>query len=133
MKSLLYFKAGLLILLAVSCATTENAGVLPEDELFITRKYVGDFLGYSHTGPEAFGEPQLIYIKTTMNNTGENLSAYSRKCEFAEGDRLYIRRTFYSEGGVFGNWIYQIENDSSVNYRVCEFQFEDKILVQTWF
>ncbi len=133
MKSLLHCVAGLLMMMAASCASTENAGVLPEDELFVTRKYVGDFLGYTHTGPEAFGEPHLIFIKTTLNSTAENLSAYSRKCEFAEGDRLYIRRTFYSEGGVFGNWIYQIENDSSVYYRVSEFQFEDKRLVQTWY
>jgi hypothetical protein len=133
MKSMLYYKAGLLMLLAVSCASTENAGVLPEDELFITRKYVGDFLDYIHSGPEALGEPHLIHIRTTMNGTGDNLSAYSKKCEFVKGDRLYIRRTFYSEGGVFGNWIYQIENDSSVFYRVSEFQFEDKLLVQTWY
>jgi hypothetical protein len=119
--------------LVISCASTENAGVLPEDQLFVTRKYVGDFLGYSHSAPETFGGPHLIYIKTTMDSTSDKLSAYSKKCEFTANDRLYIRRTFHSEGGVFGTWMYQIENDSSVYYKVSEFEFEDKVLVQTWY
>ncbi len=127
-------KYGLIILmvLGISCATTKRTGLLPEDEIFVTREYVGDFVDYRHTGPETFGDPHIIWIKTTMDSTYGKISAYGKKCEFSLGDKIYLRRT-YSAPGVFGYWEYQIENESSVFYRVSEFQFDNKVLVQNWF
>ncbi len=104
-----------------------------EDELLIVRKFVGNFLDYRHTGPENYSGPNIIWIKTSMEKLYGKISAYGRSCDFEEGDNLYLKRYFYSPGGVTGYWIYQIENDSSVFYRVSEFQHDRKVLVETWF
>ena len=127
-------KAGIIILLffVVSCATTERSGLLPEDELFVTRKYVGDFLDSRHTKPEGLGSPHLIWIKTTQDSVYGKISAYSRKCDFSRGDRLYLRRV-YQATGVFGTWSYQIENEKDVWYKISEFQHDNQVLVQVWF
>lgn len=127
-------KAGIIVLLlfTVSCATTERSRLLPEDELFVTRKYIGDFLDSRHTKPESFGSPHIIWIKTTRDSVYGKISAYSRKCEFTVGDRLYLRRV-YQATGVFGYWMYQIENENDVWYKISEFQHDNKVLVQAWF
>lgn len=120
------------LLLAVSCATTEKSGLLPEDELSLTRKYVGNFVDYRVTEKARFGNPHIIWIKTTQDSTYGKISAYSRKCEFEPGDRLYIRR-IYESPGVFGHWVYQIENDNKIWYKISEFQYGKKVLAQSWF
>jgi hypothetical protein len=104
-----------------------------EDELFISRKYVGKFVDYRHTGPMEYNGPNIIWIKTSMDSIYGKISAYDKKCEFSVGDNLYIRRTYYSPGGISGSWVYQIENDSSIFYSVTDFQHDRKVLVETWF
>lgn len=121
------------LIVLTSCAAT-NQSALQENELFMTRKYVGKFVEYRYTGPEKFGDPHLIWIKTTMDSTYGKISAYSQKCEFNKGDRLYIRRNYYSPGSAFGYWIYQIESeDNKAFYRLSEFQHESKVLITSWF
>jgi hypothetical protein len=121
------------LVVLTSCATTKQSS-LQEDQLFLTRKYVGNFVEYRQYVPEKFGNPYLIWIKTTMDSTYGKISAYSQKCEFNKGDRLFIKRNYYSPGSAFGYWIYQIESkDNKVFYRLSEFQHESKVLVQTWF
>ena len=120
------------MLVGISCTITKKTGLLPEDQVLVTRQYVGDFIDYRHTRPETFGYPHLIWIKTTMDSTYGKISAFSKKCEFSTGDRIYLRRTYITPG-VFGYWVYQIENDSSVFYRVSEFQYDNKVLVQNWY
>ena len=122
----------LLMVFGISCATTERSGLLPEDKLLITREYVGNFVDYRHTKPSSFGDPHIIWIKTTRDTTFGKISVYSKKCEFNEGDRIYLRR-IYTSPGVFRYWVYQIENDFSVSYRASEFQQDKKVLVQNWF
>ena len=130
MKKLLFL---LLTGVIISCSTAKkSSSLLQEDEFFVTRKYIGNFLDYRQTGPDTFGAPHLIWIKTTMDSTYGKVSAYSKKCEFSAGDRLYLRRVYFSPG-ISGYWMYQIENDASVYYRVSEFQYDNKVLVQTWF
>ena len=121
-----------LMVLGTSCATTERSGLLPEDKLLITREYVGNFVDSRHTKPSSFGDPHIIWIKTTRDTTFGKISVYSKKCEFNKGDRIYLRR-IYTSPGVFGYWVYQIENDFSVSYRASEFQQDKKVLVQNWF
>jgi hypothetical protein len=121
----------LLVLISVSCVTTKQA-LIREDRLIQTRKYVGIFLDYRHTEPQRFGDPHLIWIKTTLESSFGKISAYSRDCRFTEGERLFIRRVYYSPGGITGYWVYQIESsDESVNYRLSEFQYDRKALVQS--
>jgi hypothetical protein len=115
------------MLILVSCATTENLSLLPEDEMFVTRKYVGNLIEYKVIEPPYFGGPPSIHITTTQDTTYGKITVYSRKCEFMKGDRLYLRRIFQA-----GSWVYQLENDN-ISYRLSEFNFENKTLSQTWF
>ena len=104
-----------------------------EDKLFISRKYVGNFVDYRQTGPKTYNGPNLIWIKTTMDATFGKISAYGKKCQFKVGDKLYLKRAYFSPGGIFGYWVYQIENDSSVYYRLTDFQHDRKVYAETWF
>jgi hypothetical protein len=124
----------LVLALTVSCSSSKKASSrINEDELIITRKYVGVFMDYRHTGPENYDGPNIIWVKTSMEDMYGKISAYGKKCEFAEGDRLYLRRTFYSPGIVSGYWVYTLENDSSVSYRATDLQHDREVFIKTWF
>jgi hypothetical protein len=123
----------LLVLLGIliSCSTTKkSSSTLQEDQFLITRKYIGNFVDYYHTGPEIVGGSDLIWIKTTIYSTYGKISVYSKKCKFSVGDKIYLK-PIYSTPGNFGNWVYQIENDSSVIYRVSDFRFENNFFTRT--
>jgi len=130
MKKLLFL---LIIIIGVSCSVSNTAKeVLGEDELFLTRKYVGNYLDYRHTGSEDFAGPNVIWIKTTIDSTYGKIAAYGKKCDFSVGDRLYLKRV-YATAGVMGYWTYQIENDSSVFYVVMKFQSDKDYLIEELF
>jgi hypothetical protein len=115
----------------ISCSTAkESSLLLQEDQFYTTRKYIGNFIDYYHTGPEIVGGIDLIWIRTTMYSTYGKISAYSKTCDFSVGDKVYLKPTS-STPGKFGYWEYQIENDSLVNYKVSEFRFENNIFVRT--
>ena len=130
------FKSGLLlwILAGLSCAVTNKPEMLPEDELFVTRKYVGNFIRSETTDSVSFGNPSVLSVTTTLDTLYGKISVYSRKCEFKPGERLYIRRIFENTG-VFGSWIYNIENENAdrVSYKISEFRNGDKVLAQRWY
>jgi hypothetical protein len=129
MKRVVY----IFLLLLASCASTQQSGV-QEDSLILTRKYVGNFVEYRQHIPEKFGEPYLIWIKTTMDSTYGKISAYSERCDFKPGDRLYIKRIQLSPGPVSTYWEYQIESDdNSISYKLSEFQHDRKNLIRNWF
>ncbi len=130
MKKLLFF---ILTIVVVSCSMRNtSSSLLGEDELFITRKYVGSYLEYRHTGSVDFAGPNVIWIKTTMDSVYGKIAAYGKKCDFSVGDRLYLKRV-YATPGVMGYWTYQIENDSSLFYEVMKFQSDKDILVEELF
>jgi len=121
------------LLLLASCASTKQSGI-KEDSLILTRKYVGNFIEYRQHIPEKFGEPYLIWIKTTMDSTYGKISAYSERCDFKQGNRLYIKRIQLSPGPVSTYWEYQIESDdNSISYKLSEFQHDRKNLIRNWF
>ena len=114
----------------ISCSTTKKSSLLlQEDQFFITRKYIGNFLDYCHTGPEIVGSDDLIWIRTTIYSTFGRISAYGKTCHFSVGDKIYLKPTS-STPGKYGYWEYQIENDSSVIYKVSEFRFENNAFVR---
>jgi hypothetical protein len=120
--------------LTIACSTTnKSSSRLVDGELFITRKFVGVFIDYRRTGSDTFSGPNLIWIKTSMEGTYGKICAFGKKCDFSAGDRLYLTRTYYNPGGISAYWVYKIENDSSVYYKVTEFQNDRKVLVKTWF
>jgi hypothetical protein len=123
----------LTLIAVVSCSTSErSSSSIDEDRLYVTRRYIGEFEDYRHTAPARFGDPHLIWIKTSQDSAFGKISAYSRDCGFNPGDRLYLRRKYVTPG-IYGYWIYQIENDSSVFYRISEYQNDRKVLVQSWY
>ena len=110
-----------------------SSSSIAEDELIITRKYIGDFIEFRHTGPENYDGPNIIWLKTTMENVYGKISAYGKKCEFSESDRLYLRRVYYSPGIVSGYWVYYVENDTSVSYRATDLQHDREVYIKSWF
>ena len=117
----------------IACSTAKKtSSFIKEDELFNSRKYIGNFIDYCHTGPESLGGPHLIWIKTTLYNTFGKLSAFGKKCDFSAGDKIYLRR-LYQTPGNYGYWEYQIENDSAVVYRLSDFRYENNGLVRGGF
>jgi hypothetical protein len=117
-----------------SCSTMRKSSSLPgEGELIITRKFIGVLIDYRQTGPENYDGPNIIWLKTSMESIYGRLSAYGKKCEFSPGERLYLRRTYYSPGLVSGYWVYTVENDSSISYRATDFQHDKGVLIRTWF
>ncbi len=129
MKRILIFS---LVILA-SCATTKQSSV-KEDSLMLTRKYVGDFVDYRQYIPEKLGDPYLIWIKTTMDSTYGKITAYSERCDFKKGDRLYIKRIALSPGLVTTYYEYRIESEDNPSfYRLSDYQHDRKNLIQSWF
>jgi len=127
MKKFLFL---LLMGIIISCSITKkSSSLLQEDQFFITRKYIGNFIDYRHTGPQIVGGNDLIWIKTTIYSTYGKISAYSKTCNFSVGDKIYLKPIYYTPG-KFGYWVYQVENDSSVNYRVSEFRFENNVFIR---
>ncbi len=104
-----------------------------EDEIFIIRKYIGKYVDFRHTGPVTYGGPNIIWIKSTMDKVYGKISAYGKRCDFATGDNLYIKRTYMAPGGVTGFWMYQVENDKGIYYTATDFQYDRKVLLETWF
>jgi hypothetical protein len=104
-----------------------------EEKLFVNRKFVGTFVDYRHTGPNTLNGPNIIWIKTSLESIYGKISAYGKKCKFSVGDRLYLRRSNFSPGGVSGYWVYQIENDSAVYYKATDFQHDRKVSIETIF
>jgi hypothetical protein len=121
----------LLIVLGISCATADKSGLLAEDEMFVARKYVGNFTNYCYTGPHDFGWPNTIWIETTQESVYGKIPAYSLRCEFQPGESLYIRRAYQSTG-IYGYWIYQIENENNVWYKLSEFQCGNNVLAKSF-
>jgi hypothetical protein len=121
------------LLFLASCASTKQSGP-KEDSLMLTRKYVGNFVEYRQHVPEKFGEPYLIWIKTTMDSTYGKISAFAERCDFKTGDRLFIKRIQLSPGPVTTYWEYQIESDNNtITYKLSEFQHDRKNLIRNWF
>ena len=81
-------------------------------------------MDYCHTSPPIVGGEDLIWIKTTIYNSFGKISAYGKTCGFSVGDKIYIKPTD-SRPDKYGNWLFQIENDNSVSYKVSDFRFEN--------
>lgn len=128
MKKFLFL---ILLFLAFSCSPVKKSSSLLQEEQFtISRRYIGNFLGYSHTGAQIVGGKDLIWIKTTVYNTFGKISAFGKTCDFNVGDKIYLKPT-NATPWKFDDWEYQIENDASVGYKVSDFRFENNIFTRS--
>ena len=124
----------IVIVITASCSSLRKSpSGGDEGGIVITRKYVGNYVDHRLTGPENYDGPNIIWIKTTMEATYGVISAYGRRCDFAEGDRIYIRRVYYSPGIVSGYWVYYVENDEAVSYRATDLQHDREVFIKAWF
>jgi hypothetical protein len=115
----------------MSCSTAnKSSALIEEDKIYFTRKYIGNYLDYSYTGPEIIGGHDLIWIKTTIYSTFGHISAYGKRCDFSVGDRIYLK-PIGSAPDDYGYWEYQIENDNSIYYKVSEFRFENNAFIRS--
>jgi len=123
----------MLLCLGTSCSTADrSSSVIEEDKLYVTRIYMGNYLDYRHTSPDMYGNPDLIWITTTLDSIHGKISAYSKECEFTPGERIYLRRVL-SDNRKNQEWIFQIENSSSAFYRIYEYQRHNTDMVSAWF
>ena len=130
MKRLLFIS---LMCLTVSCSTSNtSSSTVEEDKLYVTRKYIGNFLSYLHTEPDQYGNPHLIWLETTMDTIHGRVSLFSKECAFSEGERLYLRRV-QADKGADASWVYQVENSDSVSYIINEYRNHDTGSLQSWF
>jgi hypothetical protein len=121
----------LLILSFGSCISLKKSGLeTREEEIIVTRKYIGNFIDYYHTDPKVTGNSDLIWIKTTVYSSFGKLSAYSKECRFVPGERIYLQPVNASPGN-YGYWEYKIENDSAVSYRVSDYRYENNMFVKS--
>jgi hypothetical protein len=124
----------ILIVLTASCSSLKRTfSDNKESDLVKTRKYIGEYIDHRLTGPENYDGPNIIWIKTSMEDVYGVISVYGRRCDFTLGDRLYLRRVFYSPGIVSGYWVYYIENDASVSYRATDLQHDREVYIKSWF
>jgi hypothetical protein len=122
----------LFIFLLSSCTAEKHlCPAYRADDLVITKKYIGNYIDYRHTGPEICGGTDLIWIKTTMTDSFGKISAFGKTCNFRTGDKIYLNST-YSAIRKTGDWEYEIGNDSAVLYRVSEFQYQNKNFIAAW-
>ena len=119
--------------LTASCSSSKTSSSLTEeDKLYVTRKYIGNFVSYIHTDPDHFGNPDLIWLRTSMDSIHGRISAYSKECAFSEGERLYLRRV-QVDTGAEAYWVYQVENSDSLRYMINEYHNHDTAPLQSWF
>jgi len=126
-------KLFLLILLPIlfSCGTTKKySSNVQEEQLIVTRKFIGNFIDYDHTSPDLVGGENLIWIRTSVYNTFGKISAYGKICKFSVGDKIYLKPV-YPTPDKFGYWEYEIENDNSVSYKVSNYRFENNAFIRT--
>lgn len=125
----------MLLCLSAACTTTDKTASTPlieEDKLYVTRVFVGQFVDYRHTLPDKFGNPDLIWLTTTLDSIHGRISAFSEECNFRQGERLYLRRMLTTMGREKA-WIFTVENESTVSYRVNEYHNHSNPIVDNIF
>jgi hypothetical protein len=123
-----------LLLVLGSCGILKKESTEDEEEFVISRKFVGTFIDFRYTPPEDIAGQHIIWLKTSLEGIYGKISVQGKKCNFTEGERLYLKRTLYDPGIGAGYWIYHVENDSAtVSYEATEFQHDKKVPVENWF
>lgn len=120
----------LLMIAAGSCAVSDHtASLQPEDKLFVSRKYVGQYVS-SSTERLGFGMPRVTYVQTDSKEY-DSIVIYGKDCKFVQGERLYIRCRWVQPSAA-GYWAYELEGEAA-QYRLGQFGYGAKLLTQSWY
>lgn len=119
------------ILLCLSCSTARKAGLTENDDIVVSRKYIGNYVGFKYSDPRDFGWPNTLIVKTSLDSLYGRIIIYSHKCDFRPGEQLFIRKIF-EVPGEGGYWTYHLENENSTSYKLTEFQTGNKALAESF-
>jgi hypothetical protein len=109
----------LIIIIAFISACSVSEPFMQEEELMITRKYVGNLLDYRRVEGEGLLDPDVVWLKTTLESNYGKIGIYVKgELELDINERLYLRRT-HSETPGIDQWNYFLEpNSGEVFYRL---------------
>jgi hypothetical protein len=109
----------LIITVAIISACSVSEPVMPQEELMITRKYVGNLLDYRRVEGEGLLDPDVVWLKTTLESNYGKIGIYVKgELKLDTNERLYLRRTHADSPGI-DQWNYFLESNSGeVYYRL---------------
>ncbi|MCF8222370.1 MAG: hypothetical protein K9J25_04425 [Bacteroidales bacterium] len=104
--------------------------VIPQDQLIITRKYVGNLLDYRRIEGELLLNPDIMWLKTSLESEFGKIGIYLRgDLELILNDRIYIRRTHTEHPGI-NHYSYTLESsDGEIFYRLHSFRKKGKTVL----
>ncbi len=109
----------LIIVIAILSACSVSESVMQEEQLMITRKYVGNLLDYRRVEGEGLLDPDVVWLKTTLESNYGKIGIYVKgELELDVNERLYLRRSHADTPGI-NQWNYFLESNSGeVFYRL---------------
>jgi hypothetical protein len=107
----------LIISVAIISACSVSEPVMPQEELMITRKYVGNLLDYRRVEGEGLLDPDVVWLKTTLESNYGKIGIYVKgELRLDTNERLYLRR---ADSPGIDQWNYFLESNSGeVYYRL---------------
>lgn len=95
-----------------SCTVTSRIGI-QEDKMFVTRKYVGQYVEYRFVKVR-FIDPNICWIKTSLDSIYGKIPVHGKSIKYQAGEYLYLRRVYFNlPGNSGGFWTYLIESNNS--------------------
>ena len=109
----------LIIVIAILSACSVSETVMQEEQLMITRKYVGNLLDYRRVEGEGLLDPDVVWLKTTLESNYGKIGIYVKgELKLDVNERLYLRRSHADTPGI-NQWNYFLESNSGeVFYRL---------------
>jgi len=109
----------IIMVVAILSACSVSEPVMQEEQLMITRKYVGNLLDYRRVEGEGLLDPDVVWLKTTLESNYGKIGIYVKgEFELDVNERLYLRRAHADTPGI-NQWNYFLESNSGeVFYRL---------------
>jgi len=109
----------IIMVVAILSACSVSEPVMQEEQLMITRKYVGNLLDYRRVEGEGLLDPDVVWLKTTLESNYGKIGIYVKgELELDVNERLYLRRAHADTPGI-NQWNYFLESNSGeVFYRL---------------
>lgn len=111
--------ARLIMILVIINACSVSEPFMQEEQLMVTRKYVGNLIDYRRVEGEGLLDPDVVWLKTTLESNYGKIGIYVKgELELNINERLYLRRKHSDTPGI-NQWSYFLEsNNGEVFYRL---------------